>query len=244
MFTKFNQSKSLFKNWYLIKHILPIEIKSFTRNKFQKLSILHSYLFIPLGLIILKDNRWESASLLIFWTCLLLATPVIGISSFSFCKDGFFYPGLVTRNIPMKVYVQGKILFILIYSIIFYLCLLPFMINVDILVLYSFGAGSIYYLGFGGMVMLYCSSFDKHKVDLNSGPFFNYEGFSVLKILLTLPVTSPLLFWEKARYWGLLIMFLFGIFGLLKLNFFINLIAQNLAKRKYSYLNLPANTSN
>ena len=234
----------MLNNWYLTKLIFSLEIKSFYRCKHLRLSLLHSYVLTAFFLYFLRENTTETPISNLFWPFVLLAIPVIGISSFSFSKDGFFYPGLVTKNISMNVYVQGKILFITIYSILFYLCLLPFMTNIDPLVLYSFGAGSIYYLGFGGMVMLYCSSFDKHKVNLNGKYFFNYKSFSVLKILLTLPIMSPLLFWVKTRYWGLLIMFLFGIFGLFMLNFFINLIAQNLAKRKYSYLNLPASASN
>ena len=174
----------------------------------------------------------------------LAATPVIGISAFSFSKDGFFYQSLVTKSVPLKIYVEAKIIFIMIYSMLFYCCLLPFMISGNFFILITFVAGSFYYVGFGGMIMLYYSSFDRHKVNLNGSPFFNYEGFSVSKIFLTLPITTPLFLAEKTRHWGIMFMLLFGICGLILFTFFVNLITRNLLRRKYSFLNLPACISN
>jgi hypothetical protein len=198
-------------------------------------------MLIPLALYILRNKAEDSSEvLLIFWTCLLLATPPVGVSAIGFSKDGFFYPGLFVRNIPLKVYVQGKILFMLIYSILFYLCLLPFIIHCKAIVLYTFGAGALYYMGFGGMLVLYYSTFDKYKVNLNASPFFNYKGFSVIKVLLTLPLTTPLFFWLKTRYWGIGMMVFFGIGGLFLSDFFINLVTNNVARRKYSLLSLAA----
>lgn len=230
----------MLKNWRILKHLFSIELKSFTRSKYLRFSILHNYMLIPLALYILKNKSEESSEvLLVFWTCLLAATPSIGVSAFCFSKDGFFYQSLVTRSIPLKLYVQGKILFIMLYSVLFYLCLSPFIMGCQPIVMYTFGSGALYYIGFGGMLMLYLSSFDKHKVDLNANPFFNYKGFSVIKVLLTLPVMSPLFFWLKTRYWGIGIMFFFGICGLLMFNFFITHIENNLARRKYSLLSIP-----
>lgn len=230
----------MLKNWCILKHLLSIELKSFTRSKYLRLSILHNYMLIPLALYILKSKGEESSEvLLIFWTCLLLATPSVGISAICFSKDGFFYPGLFVRSTPLRVYIQGKILFVILYSVLFYLCLLPFIVYCKSIVLYTFGAGALYYIGFGGMIMLYYSTFDKYKVNLNASPFFNYRGFSVIKVLLTLPIMSPLFFWFKTRYWGIVIMFFVGICGLLMFNSFITLIEKNLVRRKYSLLSLP-----
>jgi len=229
----------MLKNWYILKRLFANEIKAFTRSKYLRFSVLHSYMFIPLALYILMSKGSENSEvLMILWTCLLLATPSIGMSAFFISKDGFFYQGLVTRNIPLRVYVQGKLLFIVSYSIFFYICLLPFIIRCNLIVIYTFVTGAFYYIGFGGMLMLYFSSFDKHKVNLNSSPFFNYEGFSIIKVLLTLPVMSPLFLWLKTRYLGIGVMFFFGIGGLVMLNFFTTLIEKKLAKRKYSFLGL------
>ncbi|MHA1232851.1 MAG: DUF5687 family protein [Candidatus Helarchaeota archaeon] len=229
----------MFKNNCLIKQLLKYEYKAIIRSKYLKYSLLHSYIFIPLGLFIITNNEIKNEALDILWTCLLLAIPVMGISAYTFSKDGFYYPGLMTRNIPLKIYVLSKIVFIILYSILFYICILPFIYKCTPLIVCSFVAGSFYYIGFGTLVTLYFSSFDNHKISLNRSPFFNYEGFSVIKVILTFPVVSPLFFWDKTRYVGIGIMFLLGIFGFIFYNSIINLLVKNLKNRKYFLLNLP-----
>lgn len=104
----------------LIKSLIQLEKKSIVRSKCLKYAVLPLFCIIPFALFILGSTRFDYNSLLLFWTCILLAFPVIALSPLSFSKDGYYYPALMTKKIPLDVYVKGKVLFIILCS--FLLC--------------------------------------------------------------------------------------------------------------------------
>jgi hypothetical protein len=99
-----------------------------------------------------------------------------------------------------------------------------------------FVSASVYYIGFGIFLMFFITSYDKHKIAPNVIPFFDYQGFSMIKLIFTFPIISLLFLWEETISWGIGAMFFVGILGFFLRNIFINIIASNLSRRKYQYL--------
>jgi hypothetical protein len=213
-----------------------LELKSVIRGKYLRLIVLQNYLLVPFFIYILQNNITVTEHSNILAIVILTALPAIGVTAFAFSKDGFYYETLMTKNIPVNLYVQGKILFLMMHSFAFYFLLFPIIINCPLIVIYTYCSGAIYYIGLGGVLMLYYSSFDKLKLNINGSPFFNYESFSFIKLLLVLPIITPLFFFEISRFWIIGLMTLLGVYGLLSTKLFIKLITQNLVKRKYFYI--------
>lgn len=231
------------KDKLILKEFFIMEYRAIFRNKFLRINHILGLFFIPYTLFMLTNINDKSFS--VFLASLLAAFPVIGLSMHIFSKDGYFYESIITRNIPFKLYVKGKVLFIIGYSMMFCICLIPLIVfYTNVLILNSFMAGIVYYCGFGIFIMLYISSYDKHKIDPNIIPFFSYQGFSIIKTIFLFPIICFLFFWEETIQWGISIMILLGIIGALMHNKFIDIISENLSKRKYKYLMTPLESSN
>ncbi|MGA9120594.1 MAG: hypothetical protein WB699_14615, partial [Bacteroidota bacterium] len=94
------------------------------------------------------------------------------------------------------------------------------------------------YMGFGGILMLYVSSFDRNKIRLSAAPIFNAQGVSLWKVLFVMPVTTPLFFFEGVQELAVWLTLLLGAGGLFLTKASTAIIGHNLAKRKHRYLAL------
>lgn len=226
----------MYKNKSLIKQLVKIELKSILRTKYLKYMLLYQYvLMIPLIFIMLgefnKDSGYST-----FFACFLSAFSIMGLCPYIFAKDGYFYQSFVTRNIPVYIYLKVKIMVLLIFSIFYYLCVLPFILLSDPVVIKYFFISTLYYMGFGGFLMILYSSIDIFKIYLNQAHFLKYDGFSILRIVLTAPVTFPLFFWESTRNLGIWGTAILGFIGLIMHKSFIKWICNNLQRKKYEML--------
>ncbi|MCA9731691.1 hypothetical protein KC799_06160, partial [candidate division KSB1 bacterium] len=208
----------------ILRILILVEIKSILRSKYLKHNILSNCYAVLIALFFIGDKNYTNEIFLIIWTCIIVAFPVIGISPFFFSKDGTIYQAFLIRNISCNLYVEAKIVFVIMYALVFYAILTPFILQCKGIVIFTYFAGALYYLTFSLIVMTYYSSFDKYKIDHKKSLFFNFSGFSFTKVILAVPIMTPLFFWESTRKYSVGLMILFGILGIMLFKFSINLI--------------------
>lgn len=222
----------------LLLTLISIEIKSVLRNRYLNQTFFINLGASLIGFYYLTHRPNQGIGMEIYWILLLVALPAMLLTPFFFTKDGNIFQALLSRNIPLEFYILGKILPTILFSILYYIGMFLVIFQRDQILIGTFAAAIIYYLAFGLILLTLYSSYDNNKIDLSRTPMFNYQGYSFIKILLLIPIPTPLLFWDETRKIGIGLMALLGLLGLLFFRFSINCIVKNIANRKYIFSNL------
>ena len=218
--------------------LLSMEIKAVSRNPFLALSFSSNVILagVLVFLLFYREHAMDRAGTL--WAMALLAAiPSMNYATFCFAKDGLYYQGYMTR-LSVSDYARWKVLFMHVYSLGCSVLLLPFILRGEPWMIFTFWSFVVYYMGFGGILMLYVSSFDRNKIRLSAAPIFNAQGVSLWKVLFVMPVTTPLFFFQGVQELAVWLTLLLGAGGLFLTKASTAIIGQNLAKRKHRYLAL------
>ena len=193
-------------------------------------------LILFLAIVLVRDNADPISVFDLLYAGFLATLPVTVLGQFIFNKDGIFFDAILARPINISDYVRAKLGFLVLYTLMNYLVILPLFIFISPLFVFLIVASMLYSLGISIGLITYWSSFDTDKIDYQQGAFFNPEGVSFWKQVVTLPPFVLLILFPALRSFGIALMFLSGIAGLLLYPKWIELISNNLMKRRYIML--------
>jgi NADH:ubiquinone oxidoreductase subunit K len=149
---------------------------------------------------------------------------------------------MMAQNIPMKQYLASKVGLMTFSIIVLGILTTPYAYfgwNIFWLNL----ACAFYNVGVNIPVLLFATSFNKKRIDLDKSPFMNYQGTSAAQWLVALPLMIlPLGIWYIAyeisnETIATATLAVLGIIGLLLRKVLLNKIVSLYKKQKYAMIN-------
>ncbi len=219
---------------------LQMDIRLIWRNKRPKATIWMALLFAAYGLLFYGKhdmNSFYSPFLGIFMTGIF----VINFGQFIPAWDSSYYPLLMTQKTSIRQYLNSKVGLMYLSIVVMTMLTLPYAyFGVNIMLLNI--ACAIYNAGINIPVILYASSYNKKRIELDKSAMFNTQGAGATQWLIGLPLLIlPLMIWLPLKYFfnewtATTILAVAGIIGLLLKNIWLNFIVKGYTKRKYAMI--------
>lgn len=219
---------------------LKNDIKLLLRNKRAKTTLYMSIFFLFYGLIFFTNKLYEGSVMYAFAAVFVTGGFMINFGQFVPSWDSSYYQFMMTQSISYKEYLNSKWWLMVIATAIstilasFYLY---FGIKIYILIV----AAGIYNIGFNCYFVLLTGAYTRTAIDLQSGKgaFGDKKAFNVKTLLFSIPqLVLPVLLLSLGKlfgseYFGIALITLIGLFGLLFKTQLFKIIERIYIKEKY-----------
>lgn len=217
---------------------IQLDLQLIQRNKRSRATVIMSLLFLVYGLLFYTNSYYQNSSWMVFVGIFITGMFMINFGQFIPAWDSSYYAMLMTQNIPMKLYLNSKVMLMYASVIILMVLSTPYLyFGWDILLLNL--ACALFNMGVNVPIILYFGSFNKKRINLDKSQFLNYEGMGAAQWIVGIPLFAiPILIWiilsevvdKNIATIGLATL---GVIGLLLKNSLLNLLVKLYAKRKY-----------
>ena len=222
--------------------LLQMELLQIARNKRPKTMLLMALLilFYPFFSLEYLENG-ESFSMVFLFTLMATTFPMATYGQFLIAWESSFFNMLMARRIPLMEYMKGKYyLFTLFNVAAFCVCLLYGLADIRMIpiVFVSFLAN----MGITAYIILFLSTYNTRPVNPETSAFMNWEGVGASQFLLVLPafflpvVIHLLLQWVLGWQWGLAVLGMLGVVGIMLHRPIMQAVVRQLSRRKYILL--------
>ena len=150
-----------------------------------------------------------------------------------------FFDGIFTRNINIEDYYRAKFrLLAFLVGISFILSLFYGIMDIELMM--SHTAFAVYNVGVNIFILMFFSTYQRKKIDLDAGSAFNYQGTSAVQFLIMLPllVVPVFIFFAVSFFFGkttgYVVITAVGLASLALYNFWIKGIADNFREKKHN----------
>lgn len=226
-----------------IAPFLQLDLKLILRNKRPRTTVYMSLLILVYGLIFYPNPTYEGIpAMFVFVGIFMTGIFMINFGQFIPAWDSSYFNMMMAQNIPMKQYLASKVGLMTFSIIVLGILTTPYAYfgwNIFWLNL----ACAFYNLGVNIPVLLFATSFNKKRIDLDKSPFMNYQGTGAAQWLVALPLMLlPLLIWYIAykisnETIATATLAVLGISGLLLRKVLLNKIVSLYKKQKYAMIN-------
>ena len=221
---------------------LQLDLKMIWRNKRTKSQVFISLLFVFYGLIFYTVDVYSSmvpmkAFVGIFMTGIFLSN----FGQFIPAWDSSYYSMMMSQNIPMRKYLESKVILISVSVVFMFLLTIPYVYFGWEALAINFGC-ALYNLGVNIPVILYFGSFNKKRIELDQSPFGNMQGTSATQFLIMLPVlVVPIILFSIFYYVfnvqvAVIVLSVLGVIGFAMKNYLLNLITEQYKRKKYGMI--------
>ncbi|MBV6652117.1 MAG: hypothetical protein KI786_00065 [Mameliella sp.] len=221
---------------------LQMELLQITRNKRPKTMLLMALLilFYPFFSLEYLENG-ESFSMVFLFTLMATTFPMATYGQFLIAWESSFFNMLMARRVPISEYMKAKYyLFTLFNVATFSICLLYGLADIRMIpiVLVSF----LVNMGITAYIILFLSTYNTRPVNAEKSAFMNWEGVGASQFLLVLPsfflpvVIHLLLQWILGWQWGLAVLGMLGVVGMIMHRPLMQAIVRQLENRKYKLI--------
>ncbi|WP_339835402.1 DUF5687 family protein [uncultured Maribacter sp.] len=221
---------------------LQLDLKMIWRNKRTKSQVFISLLFVFYGLVFYTVDVYSSmvpmkAFVGIFMTGIFLSN----FGQFIPAWDSSYYSMMMSQNIPMRKYLESKVILISVSVVFMFLLTTPYVYFGWEALAINFGC-AMYNLGVNIPVILYFGSFNKKRIELDQSPFGNMQGTSATQFLIMLPVlVVPIILFSIFYYVfnlqvAVIVLSVLGVIGFAMKNYLMNLITEQYKRKKYGMI--------
>lgn len=221
---------------------LQLDLKMIWRNKRTKSQVFISLLFVFYGLLFYTVDVYSSmvpmkAFVGVFMTGIFLSN----FGQFIPAWDSSYYSMMMSQNIPMRKYLESKVILITVSVVFMFLLTIPYVYFGWEALAINFGC-AMYNLGINIPVILYFGSFNKKRIELDQSPFGNMQGTSATQFLIMLPVlVVPILLFSIFYYVfnlqvAVIVLSVLGVIGFAMKNYLLNLITEQYKRKKYGMI--------
>lgn len=226
-----------------IAPFLQLDLKLILRNKRPRTTVYMSLMILVYGLIFYPNPTYEGLpAMFVFVGIFMTGIFMINFGQFIPAWDSSYFNMMMAQNIPMKQYLASKVGLMTFSIIVLGILTTPYAYfgwNIFWLNL----ACGIYNLGVNIPLLLFASSFNKKRIDLEKSPFMNYQGTGAAQWLVALPLmVFPLIIWYitftiSNESIATITLAVIGGIGLLLRDFLLNKIVLLYQKKKYAMIN-------
>jgi Family of unknown function (DUF5687) len=219
---------------------LKLDIKLLKRNKRAKTTLYMSIFFLFYGLIFFTQDVYKNGGMIPFAAIFVTGGFLINFGQFVPSWDSSYYQFMMTQNVSYKNYLNSKWWLMVIATIIsailssFYIY---FGWDIYLLVL----AGAVYNIGCNSFFILLTGAYNRTAINLESakGAFGDKKSFNIKTVLFSIPqLLLPIILYYVGKYtygnyFGIALIALFGILGLLFKKPLFEAIEKIYKKEKY-----------
>jgi hypothetical protein len=227
-------------NFGKVGELAALELKLILRHKRSRSSVIMGFLFLCYGFFFYRmpliDN--DEFGKMLFAAIFMTGINISVYGQFMFAWQSAHFDGLLVNKINYHDFIKAKfLLFTISSTLITALSAFYGFMSYKLLLLHL--AAYIYNIGVGTVVVLYFANFNYKRLDITRSASFNWQGVGASQWLLGLPLLLvPLIIYIpfgilNEPYWGLGMLTLLGLVGLLLRNYWIDVIVRKFEKQRY-----------
>lgn len=227
-------------NFGKVGELAALELKLILRHKRSRSSVIMGFLFLCYGFFFYRmpliDN--DEFGKMLFAAIFMTGINISVYGQFMFAWQSAHFDGLLVNKINYHDFIKAKfLLFTISSTLITALSAFYGFMSYKLLLLHL--AAYIYNIGIGTVVVLYFANFNYKRLDITRSASFNWQGVGASQWLLGLPLLLvPLIIYIpfgilNEPYWGLGMLTLLGLVGLLLRNYWIDVIVRKFEKQRY-----------
>lgn len=224
-----------------LRNLVLLELKMMWRSsrtrQYVLVSIVVSTAYTALLLSELNlfvSERWMWALIGLFAS----GAFVLNYGQLMFAWESRYFDGLMARATPIATMVQAKIMLLQASCIALFLISLPLFVAMAPHLLPLHVAFLFYNAGITSGLMVLLAVHNHKRVDLTSGGFFEYEGFSAIHWLWMIPTVAPpaliLMLMPDRTHFAFSLIALLGLAGMLLSWPWSQYLARRLTRRKHT----------
>jgi len=222
-----------------IGDLISIELKLIFRHKRSKNMIFMSAIFLLYGFLFYPKQNIQQQDGLIFFVALFLTGLLMFIyGQWVISWDSNHFDSLMTRNIPIKTYMEANYYLLVAFSVICFILTTPYFLFGRTIILMHIAA-FIFNIGINVFLLLFFSTYNTKRIDLSRSSAMNYQGTTYKNFLVMIPLLLlPILIMNILS--GLFsvtialgVLSLLGIAGVLFRKKLIELCVNQFNQRKY-----------
>jgi hypothetical protein len=223
-----------------IGELIGLEIKLILRHKRTKSVLFTTPLFMLYGLLFYTNPHYEN----MIWFITFTGICVTGMTALSYGNfiigwESKFFDGILTRAGSMMDYFRAKYYLLVAFCFVCYVVTTPYAFF-GMRFLWIQTACFLFNIGVGVNIMLWFAQYNCKRIELAQGSAFNWQGTGSSQFITLLPaILLPILIvsifnWMGLGNWGLSILALLGVTGILCHKWFIQIICRRFAEKKYA----------
>jgi hypothetical protein len=227
------------KRFGIIGEIISMEIKLILRHKRTKSILIMSGFFLLYGLMFYTNDVYAKSNGMLFFVAMFMT----GILMLMFGQwliswDSRHFDCLMTRNIPIKTYINANYYLLIAFNIICFALSTPYF-YFGMKIVYLHLSAFIFNIGVNIYLLIYLSTYNVKRIDLSKTSAMNYQGTTYKSFLIVLPImfipmiivgTLSFFFPLAVALWTLSLL---GITGVLLRKPILNVCVNQFNKRKY-----------
>jgi len=222
-----------------IGELISLEIKLILRHKRTKSILYMSGFFLLYGLIFYTNKMYTNSSGMLFFVAMFMTgLLMLMFGQWMISWDSGHFDSLMTRNIPIRSYLNANYYFMIALNIICFVLTTPyFLFGMKMVYLHS--AAFIFNIGVNIYLLMFLATYNTKRVDLSKSSAMNYQGTTYKSFLIVLPIMflpmlivglMSMIFSLAAALWTLTIL---GFTGIVLHKQLITICVNQFNKRKY-----------
>lgn len=183
-----NADLSFLERFGAIGELISVELKLILRHKRTKSMLYMSGFFLFYGLIFYPQKAYEHQMGLLFFVAMFITgLMMIMYGQWSISWDSRHFDSILTRNIPVKTYIESNYYLMISFTITSFVLSTPyFLFGPKIIMMHL--AAFLYNAGVNVYLLLFLATFNNKKVDLSRSSAMNYQGTTYKSFLIVMPV--------------------------------------------------------
>lgn len=218
---------------------INLEIKLIWRNKRTKSVAQMSVFLLFYGLIFYPQASYTQNYLwIIFVGTFVTGAFMINYGQFILAWESAYFDGILTKNIDLRRYFAAKFwLMAAVATVFFLLSLLYGFFGTHIIIIHT--AAFLYNIGVNTFILLYFSTYNRKKIDLDKKATFNAQGSSIKQYLIAIPMLLfPILIFLPfnlldLKNMGIVVLCAFSLLSLICAKFWFTLIVRKFISQKH-----------
>jgi hypothetical protein len=168
--------------------LCELDLKLIWRNKRPKSVLLMTALFLAYGLLIFPQPQLQDLVFMkVLVSILMTGMFIMNYGQFLLSWEGGFFDHILTRNVRYRDYYKGKLmLFALVTLVCLILCIPYLYFGWEVLLIVF--ATALFNLGINSFAVMFLSSINPKKINLEQKTVMNWQGVGASQFLLVLPV--------------------------------------------------------
>ena len=227
------------KRFGVIGEIISIEIKLILRHKRTKSILFMSGIFLLYGLMFYRNGIYEKIPAMLFF-CAMFMTGILMLmfGQWLISWDSRHFDSLMTKNIPIKTYMQANYYLLISFNIICFILTTPYFLY-GMKIVYLHLAAFIFNMGVNIFLLMFLATYNVKRIDLSKSSAMNYQGTTYKSFLIVLPIMflPMIIVWVLSTFYSLSValwaLSLIGIVGIVFRKQMLDVCVNQFNKRKY-----------
>jgi hypothetical protein len=219
--------------------LIKVELLLILRSKRPRTLLVMGGFFVFYGGIFFPNPHYaDSWPMLAFASIFVTGGFAVNYAQFFFSWESAHFDGLLTQPMDWRKYIEAKLMFTGASVFVLYLLSLAYgFLDAKFILLNTVTA--LYNAGFAVFVMLWVSTWNQKRLEVNQKASFNFQGTGAVQFIGVLPILAVPTLVMGAAQWlgypmvGLASLGLLGLLGLVFRTVWIDFIIRSLHARKY-----------